>query len=59
MRTSTDEIDPTTGRVLNGFDYTHQAWVIDGRYVACGHPGPCTCFGKQHTGEVSLPDPRA
>lgn len=44
--------------VINGYDYTNQAWVRDGRYVACGHvPVPatgkyiCDCYGRLHQGE--------
>jgi hypothetical protein len=41
------------GRLIDGYDYTNQAWVIDGRYVACGHPQSmdCGCFGRVHAGE--------
>lgn len=37
----------------NGFDYENRAWVIDGRYVSCGHPETmkCGCFGRIHAGE--------
>jgi hypothetical protein len=37
----------------NGFDYENQAWVVDGRYVSCGHPETmnCGCFGRIHVGE--------
>jgi hypothetical protein len=27
------------------FDYTHQAWTVDGRYVDCGHPAAGTVMG--------------
>ena len=33
------------------YDYTHQAWVKEQRYVPCGHLGPCGCYGKAHAGE--------
>jgi len=36
---------------VNGFDYKHQAWVKDGKYVSCGHPKPCTCYGTTHEGQ--------
>jgi hypothetical protein len=38
-----------------GFDYTHQAWVVDGLYVDCGHPltMDCGCYGRQHAGEAT------
>jgi len=35
------------GRLVNGFDYVAQAWVVNGMYQPCGHPaalrgqGPC------------------
>ena len=36
-----------------GYDYEKQAWVLDGRYLRCGHHGllNCNCFGKLHEGE--------
>ena len=35
------------------YDYDRQAWVRDGRYVACSHPVtlPCSCYGRIHAGE--------
>lgn len=60
-------IDPPTDYQ---FDYTNQAWVVDGRYVRCGHTtckidtGPIFmapeekhqyCFGTQHAGEAPHP----
>jgi len=35
------------------YDYTNQAWIKDGKYVACGHPETmqCECFGRLHAGE--------
>lgn len=38
---------------VSGFDYQNQAWVVDGRYVSCGHPEvmKCGCFGRIHAGE--------
>jgi hypothetical protein len=37
---------------LFGFDYEHQAWYKDGKYVRCGHPDAmgCECFGRIHEG---------
>jgi hypothetical protein len=32
----------------NGFDYANQAWIEDGRYLPCGHPKPCECYGTKH-----------
>ncbi len=39
------------------FDYTRQAWIVDGRYVRCGHRFDCDCYGKLHEGESAFPDP--
>jgi hypothetical protein len=59
-RTSNDEY--RNGILFNGYDYTRQAWVVDGVYVSCGHaqpnpmtgkPTPCNCYGKTHAGELS------
>ena len=34
------------------YDYTNQAWVLNGKYMACGHPKPCdSCFGTLHEGQ--------
>jgi hypothetical protein len=51
MRESNDEY--VTGRLMNGFDYQNQSWVIDGRYVDCGHRESmkCGCYGRIHKGE--------
>lgn len=50
-RQSTNEY--SNGRLINGYDYDRQAWVVDGRYVRCGHPDSmqCKCYGKLHDGE--------
>ena len=52
-RTSNDEFD-SKGNLLNGFDYTVQAWVKDGRVLRCGHPEalPCGCTGKTFEGRT-------
>jgi len=41
------------------YDYTHQAWVADGKYVRCGHPEQmnCGCYGKENVGKPV--DPKA
>ena len=48
------------GVLFNGYDYTNQAWVIDGKYVRCGHgtldggygtQKACNCYGRLHEGE--------
>ena len=35
-----------------GYDYTNQAWVVDGVYQDCGHPNvDCGCFAREHKGQ--------
>lgn len=52
MRTSRNGYNKQ-GRLIYGYDYERQAWVIDGRYVNCGHPEgvDCGCYGRRHQGE--------
>ena len=40
------------------YDYVHQAWTQDGKYVRCGHPAAmdCGCYGKLHEGETANPN---
>ena len=34
------------------YDYTNQAWVINGAYKSCGHlSATCGCYGKLHADE--------
>ena len=35
------------------YDYKNQAWVVNGKYIRCGHPAEmnCQCYGKLHEGE--------
>ncbi len=35
------------------FDYTHQAWTFNGRYLRCAHPEQmgCSCYGRLHEGK--------
>ncbi len=42
------------GKLYDGYDYEHQAWVKDGKYIRCGHPESmnCQCYGKLHDGEI-------
>ncbi len=49
---------PATEYRHTTYDYAHQAWVIDGRYVRCGHaPGMnCRCYGRLHEGERAHQD---
>jgi hypothetical protein len=32
------------------YDYERQAWVVNGRYQDCCHPGDmkCRCYGRRH-----------
>ena len=50
-RQSNDEYKE--GRLINGYDYTNQAWVLQGKYVRCGHPVSmnCGCYGLTHEGQ--------
>lgn len=34
-RTSADQI--VNGKLINGYDYDKQAWVLNGIYQDCGH----------------------
>lgn len=42
-------------KLINGFDYDNQCWVIEGLVQRCGHPETmdCQCYGKIHAGEKS------
>jgi hypothetical protein len=51
-RTSSDQYDPSTGYLLNGYDYVNQAWVGNGKYIRCGHVEVCDCYGRWHAGEA-------
>lgn len=35
------------------FDYKNQVWVVNGKYVDCGHPSEmnCECFGRLYADE--------
>ena len=37
------------------FDYTNQAWVVNGLYERCGHAESvaCGCFGRAHAGNAA------
>ena len=50
MRESNDQYQGK--RLINGYDYKKQAWVINGKYVDCGHPEDmaCKCYGREHEG---------
>ena len=52
MRTSDNYYQE--GKLLNGYDYDKQAWVLRGKYVRCGHPEEmdCKCYGKIHEGDI-------
>lgn len=38
------------------FDYDKQVWIINGKYIRCGHPKSmdCKCYGKLHEGEKAI-----
>ncbi len=38
---------------MSHYDYINQAWVKDGRYIACGHTESmaCGCYGRIHAGK--------
>lgn len=40
---------------MTQYDYRNQAWIVDGRYVACEHPERvrCRCYGTAHAGQVA------
>lgn len=40
----------------NGYDYDNQAWIINGKYVRCGHPQEmnCNCYGRLYEGEEDI-----
>jgi hypothetical protein len=44
---------------MTTFDYTNQAWIVDGRYIRCGHPEDmdCGCYGRAHAGELADSQP--
>ena len=52
-RQSSNEV--IDGKLVNGFDYEHQAWVVDSKYVDCGHPSAmlCGCYGRANEGKPS------
>jgi len=53
-RLSNDEYS-SDGKLLNGYDYTNQCWVLSGLVVRCGHPTDmdCGCYSKTHAGELT------
>ena len=55
-RESSDEY--RDNRLINGYDYERQAWVVNGKYQRCGHPDEmrCDCNGRQHEGEETRPE---
>ena len=34
------------------FDYENQAWIVDGKYVKCGHPNCNRCYGTLNEGKT-------
>lgn len=50
MRLSNDEFD-ANGKLMNGYDYDFQVWVINGIIQNCGHPNnmrPGCCNGDRY-----------
>lgn len=44
------------GLLFDGYDYENQSWIVEGKYIRCGHPEEmdCECFGKIHEGQTVL-----
>lgn len=40
-------------KIKLGYDYLNQAWILDDKYLRCGHDElmNCNCFGRLHQGE--------
>ncbi len=51
MRTFVD-----SDKKRQSYDYEKQVWILDGKYVRCGHPDnmACGCYGKEHAGENAV-----
>ena len=51
MRATLDEYK--NGVLFNGYDYTKQTWVKNGKYIKCGHPKEmnCNCYGRKNEGK--------
>ena len=47
--------EPKETRSKHCYDYEKQVWIIDGKYLKCGHPESmnCRCYGKIHAGEIA------
>ncbi|MCP3678985.1 MAG: hypothetical protein GY782_01290 [Gammaproteobacteria bacterium] len=43
-------------KARQSYDYEKQVWIVDGRYVRCGHPDSmdCGCYGRTHEGEEAV-----
>ena len=41
------------GEPITQYDYDNQAWIVDGKYVACNHPMAmhCQCYGRINAGK--------
>ncbi len=51
--TNQGDSTPAAREGLNGYDYINQAWVVNGVYMRCSHPGEtCKCYGRLHAGEA-------
>jgi len=53
MPRTSNNITDKTGRIIDGYDYDLQVWILSGSYQNCGHPEDmnCDCFGRLHQGE--------
>jgi len=49
-RQSRDEY--RNGKLINGYDYNFQCWVLGGIIQKCGHPASmdCGCTGREYAG---------
>lgn len=48
---------PSEDQPTEGYDYTHQAWVMGGVYLDCHHVDQsCGCYGRAHKGEPTAED---
>ncbi len=48
-------IDKDKDKARQSYDYDKQVWILDGKYVRCGHPESmgCDCYGRLHAGEMA------
>ena len=53
-RQSQDQYD-SDGKLVNGYDYQNQCWVMNYIIQDCGHPlnMKCSCFGRKNKGQAT------